>query len=159
LKKNWRLRLVGWGDETYREELSALVEPGIILDGPLYGTDKDLAFRTASAFVLPSLSEGFPMAVLEAWSYGLPTLISKECNIPEGFEADSAIETGTSQEKILQSIVNFLRMSNTQMEDMGARGRRLVEEKFTWPLVASKMNSTYEWLLGKKERPECVILE
>ena len=35
--------------------------------------------------ILPSFSEGLPMAVLEAWAYGLPVLMTDHCNLPEGF--------------------------------------------------------------------------
>ena len=49
------------------------------------------ALRLADAFVLPSLSEGLPMTVLEAWAYAKPALITLECNVSEGFAA-GAIE-------------------------------------------------------------------
>jgi len=35
--------------------------------GPLFGTDKAAAYAVANAFILPSVSEGLPMVILEAW--------------------------------------------------------------------------------------------
>lgn len=156
LKKNWRLRLAGWGDDAYGRELSALLEERMGLEGPLYGETKEAAFRGASAFILPSLSEGLPMAVLEAWSNGLPVLMSRECHLPEGFEAGAALETGTDEKSIKESLVKFLQMSDEQRREMGRKGRGLVEERFTWPGVASKMSSVYSWLLGQGPQPDCV---
>jgi len=63
--------------------------------GPAFGETKDALLRSASAFILPSFSEGLPMAVLEAWSYRLPVLMTDHCNLPEGFAANAAIRIGT----------------------------------------------------------------
>ncbi len=110
----------------------------------------------ASGFVLPSLSEGLPMAILEAWSYSLPVLMSNECNVPEGFRTGAALETGTNQEKIAESLERFLKMSVSKQQAMGVKGRKLVEDYFSWPMVASKMISVYQWLLGKEAKPDCI---
>jgi glycosyltransferase involved in cell wall biosynthesis len=157
LAENWRLRLVGWGDKKYKEELSVITGPNVDLAGPFYGIEKEKAFREADAFILPSLSEGLPMAILEAWSFGLPVLMSKECNLPEGFEADAALETGTGRDAIIQSLRRFLTMDETERIRLGRLGRKLVEEKFTWPIVASKMATVYQWLLGQEKKPDWVI--
>jgi poly(glycerol-phosphate) alpha-glucosyltransferase len=42
----------------------------------------------------------------------------------------------------------LLDMSDSDRIEMGRRGRRLVEEKFTWPKVASQMKQLYEEILG-----------
>jgi poly(glycerol-phosphate) alpha-glucosyltransferase len=39
---------------------------------------------------------------------------------------------------------------------MGERGRRLVEERFSWAKIARQMKAVYEWVLGGGPRPECV---
>jgi poly(glycerol-phosphate) alpha-glucosyltransferase len=39
---------------------------------------------------------------------------------------------------------------------MGQRGRRLVEEKYSWNGIARDLLTVYEWVLGGGAKPECV---
>jgi hypothetical protein len=43
--------------------------------------------------------------------------------------------------------------------DMGARGRRMVEEKHAWNTIAGSLIEVYEWILGRKGRPSCVLAD
>jgi len=70
----------------------AEAEAEVLFLGPAFGEIKDRLLRCASAFILPSFSEGLPMAVLEAWAYQLPVLMTRHCNLPEGFQARAAIQ-------------------------------------------------------------------
>lgn len=54
-----------------------------IYGGCVTGEDKDRAYRNADLFILPSRSEGMPVAVLEALSYGVPCIITPETNMAE----------------------------------------------------------------------------
>ncbi len=83
-----RIHLVmgGSGSEEYVAKLKALtrhlgIEDRVTWTGMLTGDLKWGAFRTASAFVLPSHQENFGIAVAEALSCGLPVLISNRVNI------------------------------------------------------------------------------
>ncbi len=109
--------------------------------------------------MLPSFSEGLPIAVLEAWSSGLPVLMSRECNLPEGFAAGAAVQIETAPEAMAKSLVAFMTTPEGSRRAMGQAGRRLVEERFTWDRVAAEMRDVYTWVLGGGPPPSCVLTD
>ncbi|MDB4259903.1 glycosyltransferase, partial [Akkermansiaceae bacterium] len=128
----------------------------LLFVGPAFGEQKEMLLRSASAFILPSFSEGLPMSVLEAWSYGLPVLMTDHCNIPEGFAADAALRIDTDVESIATGLSEFFQASASDLQALGDNGRALVERQFTWDQVAAQMKQVYEWVLGGRDAPECV---
>ncbi|WP_259114673.1 glycosyltransferase [Salinibacter ruber] len=161
--ESWHLAVVGWEDGDHEQDLrehartNGLSEEVHFL-GPMFGDDKAAAYTHADAFVLPSHSEGFPMAVLEAWSYELPVLKTPACNIPAGFAADAAVRIDPEPPSISEGLDRLLNAPPDARTAMGRRGRRLVEERFTWPRVAAQMHQVYRWLLGDAARPDSVTL-
>jgi poly(glycerol-phosphate) alpha-glucosyltransferase len=97
------------------------------------------------------------MSVLEAWSYQLPVVMTPECNLPEGFDADAAIRVETGVESIAEGLDSLFSMSDADLKEMGARGKELVRQKFTWQTVAEEMKQVYYWMLGGGTRPGSVI--
>lgn len=51
--------------------------------GGLYGVNKDKVMRNANIFILTSPSEGMPMGVLEALSYGMPCIVTPGTNMAD----------------------------------------------------------------------------
>jgi glycosyltransferase involved in cell wall biosynthesis len=160
----WRLVIAGWGQGGHEAELRRLAEElgigeTVVFAGPQFGEDKAASFHRATAFVLPSFSEGLPVAVLEAWAYGLPVVMTRQCNLPEGFEYGAAVETGCTPEEIEHGLRQLFALGTEARLTMGSRGRRLVEERFTWAKIAAQMKQVYEWVLGGGAVPECVRVD
>lgn len=151
--KGWILKIGGWNDGDHATEIRDFVERENLTDsvqflGPLFGEEKEQAFQTASAFVLPSFSEGLPMTVLEAWAYSLPVLITDHCNLPEGFKASAAVRISPNPDSIGEGLHRITSMSESERQSMGTAGRELVQERFTWPKVAQQYVEIYNWILG-----------
>ena len=145
----WVLAIAGWDQGGYESELKRIAAvPSIIFPGPQFGADKSECYRTCDAFILPSLSEGLPMTVLEAWAYAKPVLMTPECNLPEGFAANAALRIEATPEEIAAGLRNIIEMSDDDRRAMGARGRDLVATKFSWLRVGEQMRAAYEWVLG-----------
>jgi poly(glycerol-phosphate) alpha-glucosyltransferase len=161
--ENWCLLIGGSGEPEYERKLRSIVEhtglkKSVIFLGPIYGNAKKEALAAAEIFVLPSFSEGFSVAILEAAAFGLPVLMTPECNFPELAEVGAALETPAHPEGIESGLRQLLAMSDDLREVMGQRGKDLVQKSYTWPAVASQMLSVYAWLAGNASKPECVQL-
>ncbi len=161
LTEEWDLVIAGWDTTGHQPELTKLVqELGVTSSvkwvGPLFGEQKDQAFRNADAFVLPSLSEGLPVAILEAWAYSLPAVMTPQCNLPDGYSADAAIEIGVDSGSIESGLRRVMTMTAEERSRMGARGRRLVKERYQWSAIARSMYEVNAWILGGGPVPACV---
>lgn len=155
---DWRLVIGGWDDGGYAQQLKACVRdlnlsPQVHLLGPLFGPEKDAAFRDASAFVLPSLSEGLPMVVLEAWSHSLPVLMTPECNLPAGFETGAALRMETNTASIAEGLRRLFTMSDPDRAAMGKRGRQLCADVFNWEQIGAQTHALLEWVAGTGPEP------
>jgi poly(glycerol-phosphate) alpha-glucosyltransferase len=159
--EGWKLVLAGPDEMGLRGELEAAAADGLNLEyaGAVFGEEKDRLLRSASAFVLPSFSEGFPMSVLEAWSYGLPVIMTPQCNIDAGFQAGAAISTDPSSSSLTTALQRVLAFSPHELDAIGLRGRALVEQRYAWDRVARELEAVYDWLLARRARPAMVHLD
>jgi glycosyltransferase involved in cell wall biosynthesis len=159
-RDEWEFVIAGWDQSGHEAELKALcgelglriAEGGggeVHFHGPAFGEEKEALLRSAEAFVLPSFSEGLPMSVLEAWAYGLPVVMTPECNLPDGFANGAALEirSGETEKASWEGLLGLLEMTEAERHGMGLRGRRLVEDRFTWPKVAARMREVFESLV------------
>jgi len=136
-------------DLKLKTPLTELESAEVLFYGSAFGEEKEALLRSAEAFILPSFSEGLPMSVLEAWAYGLPVVMTPECNLPEGFATGAALEIRSGEGSFQDGMRILIEMTDQERAAMGLRGRRLVEEKFTWPKVAAQMRRLYEEVLGR----------
>ncbi|UCD15410.1 MAG: glycosyltransferase [Candidatus Omnitrophota bacterium] len=87
-QKNLNTKLILIGDGKDRLKLAKLVEKlGLNIDitflGKINNEDIPKYMVNADVFILPSLSEGFPMVILEAFASGLPIIATKVGGISE----------------------------------------------------------------------------
>lgn len=159
----WQLVIAGWEQGGHQSELERRacelnIADSVHFVGPQFDAAKAASLRRADAFVLPSFSEGLPMAVLEAWSYELPVLMTPQCNLPEGFAAAAAIRVEPDIESLVEGMAELFCMSDKERHEYGQRGRALVEQKFTWASIGAEMVDMYRWLLGGGASPASVSL-
>jgi poly(glycerol-phosphate) alpha-glucosyltransferase len=98
------------------------------------------------------------MTVLEAWAHAKPVLMTPECNLPEGFEANAALRIGSSVDEICAGLTQLVEKSADDRAAMGTRGRTLVATKFSWPRIGEQMRAVYDWVLGGGSPPDTIRL-
>jgi poly(glycerol-phosphate) alpha-glucosyltransferase len=158
----WQLVIAGWDDghHVHSWELLAsslgLKREELIFSGPCFGAEKIEILSYADAFILPSYSEGLPIAVLEAWSFALPVFMTRECNIPDGFEAGAAIEITNRPEALARILAE--RLPGVDLPEIGKSGRNLVEQRFAWPKIVNDLSLVYQWIVYGFGKPSFVLL-
>jgi poly(glycerol-phosphate) alpha-glucosyltransferase len=159
----WTLVIAGWGtaehEAGFREAVAGSgAATSIVLAGPVFGADREAAYRAADACILPSRSEGLPVGVLEAWARARPMLMTDASHLPQGFAAGAALRVAPGADGVAQALSALFATSAADRAAMGARGRALAEAQFAWPVVARRFLDVYRWLAGGGPRPECVRL-
>ena len=150
------LLIAGPDEDGTRRKVEEILRAAGVLDrvtftGMLTGGDRIAAFSCADLFVLPSYSEGFSNAVIEALAAGLPVIISEQCNFPEAARAEAGFVVPAEDAAVAGAIRALL--SNTDLrERMGRNGRRLILEHYTWPAIAASMSEFYRTLIGRRAR-------
>ncbi len=125
--------------------------------GHVSGERARRTWAAADAFILPSYSEGFSMAILEALACRLSCLITTACYFPELAAADGAVVVEPTPECVTRGLRELLERDQEERATLGRNGRRLVESEYTWDRQARRLASIYEWLAGGGPPPDCVL--
>lgn len=134
------------------------LERSVTFAGMLNGDQKWSALRAASLFALPSYSEGFSVAVLEALAMGVPVMVTEQCHFPEIAEHHCGWVIQPEVAQVEQSLRDFLQLPPEDAVRMGERGRALIEKRFRWSVVGKQMADVYAWLLGGSKPSTVEIL-
>jgi glycosyltransferase involved in cell wall biosynthesis len=135
---------------------AAGVSSRITVVGHVSGERARQVWGAADAFVLPSYSEGFSMAILEALAARLPSLVTTACHFPELAKAEGGIVVEPTAQGVTTGLRELLERSNDERNRLAANGRELVESRYTWDRQATRLASVYEWVMGGGTVPEAV---
>jgi glycosyltransferase involved in cell wall biosynthesis len=148
-RDNVTLVIVG-PDEGCLDELNALVNAlqigtSVKIVGPLYGSNKLEAYVDAEVVVLPSRYEAFPMGILEAYACGKPVVASNVGSISD-LVIDGVTGFLVKPESVSQLASSLLQImdSHENAAMMGAKGKKVVEEKFQLSAVVKKLLALYQ---------------
>ena len=159
---DWELVIAG-PDGGMRSELESLVTqlgiPRVSFIGEINDQAKYDFLASADIYVLPSHTENFGITVAEALVCGTPVIASQ--GTPwRGLEVEKAgrwIPIGV--EPLVTALHDMMSMDDANRRQMGECGRDWIVRDFSWEGIGKKMKMAYEWLLGKGDRPDWVVID
>lgn len=101
-------------------------------------------YASSDVFVLPSITaESFGITLLEAMATGTPVIGSSVGGIPEVIgDCGLIIEPGNPK-KLSDAVITLLDDENLR-EKLGRKGRKMVEEKYSWDIVGKNIINVYK---------------
>jgi glycosyltransferase involved in cell wall biosynthesis len=150
------LNIAGDGDPKYVDALRLLTRR-LAIDGHVNwlgyvdGDRKSEVLVAASAFVLPSYSENFGIAAVEALAAGLPCLVSRGVAISNEIDkAGAGIAVGTTPVEIAAGIQKILDDGRGRPA-MSAAARALAESAFSIDAMGARLEALYRDILVSEQ--------
>ncbi len=142
-EKNVRFIMAGDGDRLYGtiEEAAWLgIGHRVFFTRFLRGADVQRAYQMADLYVMPSVSEPFGIAPLEALRNNVPVLISKQSGLAETFRNALKVDFWDIDEMANKMVAVLRRPPLGEMLRVNGRREAL---KFRWEDSAAKVNTIY----------------
>lgn len=158
---NWRLSIAGLDEDSYASRLQSLATAldlgdAVEFPGPMLGPDKWRYLASGSAFVHPSFSENFGIAVAEAMAAGLPVIAT----VGTPWQMLPVERCGwwvhPTPEALAASLQELTSCDDATLQAMGSRARAYAASAFDWSSIGRDMAGCYEWLSGLGAAPRCI---
>jgi glycosyltransferase involved in cell wall biosynthesis len=108
------------------------------------------ALATAELFAMPSRTDSFGIAYLEAWCYGLPVVGARAGGVPDVIDdqRDGLLVRFGDVPALAQAIGSLLR-DREHARRLGAAGREKVLRRLTWDRIYAQVRAVYAEVLGE----------
>ena len=113
----------------------------LVFTGFLNRKDVEKILNSVDIYIMPSVSEPFGIAPLEAMAYGVTTIISKQSGVSEVVQNAYKVDFWDISKMV--EIVNYLIENPEDCKAMGERGR-LEVQNICWTEASEKILKTYQ---------------
>ena len=115
----------------------------------MQGKEKRQAFKDAHAFILPSYNENFGVAVAEAWSYGLPSIISSQVALAPDVESSKAGIVVKHDD--IYDIVNAIEalIEDDDLRSQMSKNALCLAKKFSLDSTVESLKNTYKSVVDR----------
>lgn len=147
---DWQLCIAGDGDPDYLRSLQRLIASSGIADrcrwlGFVEGQAKWDVLQQADWFILPSASENFGIAAIEALAAGTPPILSADVAVSTDIAAEAAGIIASSEPHALAQVLEA--SLGGPSAEMQAAARRLASSRYSWPSIAALFHQAYSSVL------------
>lgn len=145
---NANLLIAGNDEEGYRPRLETMaremnLSQQVHFLGPVHNEDKWNLMRSAALFALPSHSENFGIAALEAMACGCPVVVTPEVGLAGVIGEAGAGLVVDGEPRQLGPAIAALLANPTRRRHMGEAGMKLAIQDFSWARIAEQMEPIY----------------
>jgi len=144
---DWKIVLAGNGEvEQARATACKLgIEKQVELLGWVSGEAKHRVFCESKALCLPSYAEGFPMAVLDAWAYGLPVVTTPVGGIPDvAVDGENMLLFNPGDIESLATKLEMIITDEALRNKLAASSVKMATEKFNLNTITAQVAEIYE---------------
>lgn len=160
---DWQLKIVGPDNVGHLCELQNLQNKldlqRVVFDDAVYEQQKWQEYHNADLFVLPSYSENFAMSVAEALACAVPAVVSKGAPWEELEIYNAGRWVDIDSLSFAQALKELMHKSSIELMQMGQNGRKLMQDKYSWDMVAVMMAELYTWVIEGGAPPKFVRLD
>lgn len=152
---SWRLQIVGEGElkSSYQKTAQELgILEKVEFAGGLNSANLANAYQQARVLVLPSINQGeaFGLVLLEAMACGIPVIATKLPGVRKVFtDGQEGIQVPVGDAGALRQAIVRIFADDQMANEMGKRGRALVEESYSWTRVGAALEKLYENLFDQ----------
>lgn len=143
-----KVKLVIVGDGPEMGRLNRITSTNVIFTGKVLGDRLIDIFRGAEMFVLPSIAEGSPLAVLEAMSCGIPVISTAVGEIPYILSNGRGILVNPCSVSELVKAISFLLENEDLRRKMSIKSRKYIKNHRDWKNVIERIEKVYYKVLG-----------
>lgn len=124
----------------------------VIFTGAVHGKDKETLLSHCMAYCLVSSSEGFPIALLEAMSYGNVCICSSIPACKELLPNDAGIWCKTIDEESIYSMMIEFENNPQYYSEYGAKAKDTIERHYTWSKISERYRTYIQTILLARNR-------
>ena len=161
VKDKMNVHLLIGGEGTLRQDLDNLVrdrglEDDVTFLGHIPGHLMNTYYSNADIYIQPSIidkdgtTEGLGVTILEAMACGTPCIGSKVGGIPDIIrDGENGFLVNPADPEQLAEKISLLLQAKDLREEIGGKGRKFVEENYSWNVKAGELMEIYSRLLQK----------
>jgi len=125
-------------------------KPRVRYVGSVFGIEKHTLLAESTVFVLPSHSENFGQAVVEALACGTPVIVSRNCPWQSVERVGAGYWIANTAEEVAGALERIL--GNEQLQKSMGKAAREHAKDFSWQAAGDAMAAYYERLLSNRGR-------
>lgn len=144
---NSELLIIGDGrlrDELYAQAAETTVEGSIHFLG--YRTDVEKLLRAMDVFVMASIAEGMPGALLEAMAAGVPCIVTRAGGLPEVLNNGEfgTLVAAEDADALAEAMIKSAAQPERNRPEMTEKARRRVLDEYSHDVIIQRLENIYE---------------